>query len=118
MVRDASNKLIHGWFIVHAGGEPRKVSPPHNPAIKQSDKPFGSFAQGNTGLYQQTAVSRHAGREPAIMHQWRRSFTRSGKSTGLVHSTYFPRIALNPASHQRGIVIDITIWTPRYSRSF
>jgi hypothetical protein len=32
-----------------------------------------------------------------------------------VYSTELSRIALNPASHQRGVVVDITIWTPRYS---
>jgi hypothetical protein len=32
-----------------------------------------------------------------------------------VYSTELSRIALNPASHQRSVVVDITIWTPRYS---
>src|SRR5882757_9011239 len=49
------------------------------------------------------------------MHEWRRSYTRSGKSTGLVYDTELSRIALNPASHQGSVVVDITIWTPRYS---
>ena len=49
------------------------------------------------------------------MHEWRRSYARGGKSTGLVYSTELSRMALNPASHQRSVVVDITIWTPRYS---
>jgi hypothetical protein len=34
-----------------------------------------------------------------------------------VHNTEFSRITLDPASHQRSVVVDITIWTPRYSYS-
>src|SRR6266700_485191 len=49
------------------------------------------------------------------MHEWRRSYARSGKSTGLVYSTELSRVALNPASHQCSVVVDIAIWTPRYS---
>ncbi len=49
------------------------------------------------------------------MHEWRRSYARGGKGTGLVYRTELSRIALNPTSHQRCIVVDITIWTPRYS---
>jgi hypothetical protein len=32
-----------------------------------------------------------------------------------MYSAELSRIALNPASHQRSVVVDITIWTPRYS---
>jgi hypothetical protein len=32
-----------------------------------------------------------------------------------VHRADLSRKALNPASHQRSIIVDITIWTPRYS---
>src|SRR6266446_8216070 len=60
-------------------------------------------------------MSGHAGREPAIVREWRRSYARSGKSTGLVYRTDLSCKALNPASHQRSVVVDITIWTPRYS---
>src|SRR5258707_9205580 len=60
-------------------------------------------------------MSGHAGREPAIVREWCRSHAPSGKSTGLVYGTELSRIALNPASHQRSVVVDITIWTPRYS---
>jgi hypothetical protein len=35
-----------------------------------------------------------------------------------VYGGEFSWIALDPASHQGGIVIDITIWTPRYSLPF
>src|SRR5258708_27814278 len=59
-------------------------------------------------------MSRHAGREPAIMREWRRSCALSGEGTGLVYSPKLSRIALNPASHQRSVVVDIAIWTPRY----
>jgi hypothetical protein len=68
-------------------------------------------------LHQQPAMSGHAGGEPAIVREWRRSRARSGKSTGLVYSTEFSRITLDPASHQGSVVVDITIWTPRYSCS-
>src|SRR6266851_8759224 len=51
------------------------------------------------------------------MHEWRRGRTRGGKRTGLVYSTELSRIALNPASHQRRVVVDIAIRTPRYSCS-
>src|SRR3984893_11059828 len=116
MVRDASNKFIDGRLVVHAGGEPNKISPPHDPAIEQPDKTLGLFAQGNPGLHQQTTVSGHAGRNSAVMHEWRRGCACDGKRTGLVYSTELSRIALNPASHQRGVVVDIAIRTPRYSR--
>src|SRR5216683_1782790 len=43
--------------------------------------------------------------------------TRGGKRTGLVYSTELSRIALNPASHQCSVVVDIAIRTPRYSCS-
>src|SRR5882724_8928536 len=49
------------------------------------------------------------------MHEWRRSGTRGGVSTGLVYRPELSWIALNPAPHQRGVVVDIAIWTPRYS---
>src|SRR5258708_34495722 len=49
------------------------------------------------------------------MHEWRRSGTRGGVSTGLVYRPELSWIALNPAPHQRSVVVDITIWTPRYS---
>ena len=91
------------------------MSPSHNTAIEQSDKTLCFFAQGDTGLHQQPTMSRHAGREPAIVREWRRSHARGGKGAGLVYSTEFSRKALNPASHQRSVVVDITIWTPRYS---
>jgi hypothetical protein len=32
-----------------------------------------------------------------------------------VYGTELSRIALNPASHQRSVVVDVTIWTPCYS---
>jgi len=32
-----------------------------------------------------------------------------------VYRTDLSRKALNPASHQRSVVVDITIWTPSYS---
>jgi hypothetical protein len=35
--------------------------------------------------------------------------------TGLVYRTELSRKALNPTSHQRSVVIGITVWTPRYS---
>src|SRR5216684_1489391 len=79
VVRDASNEFIHGWLVVQARGEPRKISPSHNTAIEQADKTLCFFAQGDTGLHQQTAVSGHAGRESAIMHEWRRSPGESGE---------------------------------------
>jgi hypothetical protein len=60
-------------------------------------------------------MSGHAGREPAILREWRRSYARGGKRTGLVYSSEFSRITLDPASHQSSVVVDITIWTPRYS---
>src|SRR5277367_1466327 len=68
--RDASNEFIHGWLVVHARGEPRKIPPSYNTAIEQTDKTLGFLAQGNTCLRQQTAVSGHAGRQSAIMHEW------------------------------------------------
>jgi hypothetical protein len=49
------------------------------------------------------------------MHEWRRSCARSGKRSGLVYGTELSRITLNPASDQRSVVVDIAIWTPRYS---
>ena len=49
------------------------------------------------------------------MREWRRSCALSGEGTGLVYSPKLSRIALNPASHQRSVVVDIAIWTPRYS---
>jgi hypothetical protein len=49
------------------------------------------------------------------MHEWRRSYARGVKSPGLVYSTELSRIALNPTSHQRSVVVDIAIGTPRYS---
>jgi len=49
------------------------------------------------------------------MHEWRRGRVRGGKCTGLVYRTELSRIALNPASHQRRVVVDIAIWTPCYS---
>src|SRR5882672_9244677 len=61
-------------------------------------------------------MSGHAGREPAIVREWRRSRARGGKGAGLVYSTEFSRITLDPASHQRSVVVDIAIWTPCYSR--
>src|SRR5260370_12629257 len=57
----------------------------------------------------------HAGREPAIVREWRRSRARGGKGAGLVHSTEFSWVTLDPASHQGSVVIGITIWTPSYS---
>src|SRR5258708_13186320 len=60
-------------------------------------------------------MSGHAGREPAIVREWCRSHAPSGKRTGLVYGTELSRIALNPASHQRSVVVDVTIWTPCYS---
>src|ERR1700730_10444324 len=57
----------------------------------------------------------HAGGEPAIVREWRGSRALGGKSAGLVYSTEFSWITLNPASHQGSVVIGITIWTPRYS---
>src|ERR1700692_1507328 len=51
------------------------------------------------------------------MHEWRRSYARGGKSTGLVNNTELSRITLDPASHQGSVIIGITIWTPCYSRS-
>src|SRR6266699_882173 len=112
VVRDASHQFIHGWLVVHARGEPRKISPSHNPAIEQADKTLGFFAQGNTGLHQQPTMSGHAGREPAIVREWRRSRAPSSKGAGLVHSTEFSRITLDPASHQGSVVINVAIWTP------
>src|SRR5882757_9418856 len=49
------------------------------------------------------------------MHEWRRSGTRGGVSTGLVYRPELSWIALNPAPHQRSIIVDIAIGTPRYS---
>src|SRR6185312_8146145 len=115
-VRYASNEFIHSWLVVHIRREPWKISSSHNSAIEQADKLLCFFAQGNTGLHQQTAVSRHAGRKFAIPHKWRRGYASSGESTGLVYGTELSRIALNPAPHQRSVVVDITIWTPCYSR--
>jgi hypothetical protein len=46
VVRDASNEFIHGWLVVQAGREPRKISPPHNTAIEQAGKTLSFFAQG------------------------------------------------------------------------
>src|SRR5229473_1451008 len=114
-VRDASNEFIHGWLVVQARGEPGKISPSHNPSIEQADKTLCFFAQGDTGLHQQPTMGGHTGREPAIVREWRRSRARGGKGAGLVHSTEFSRITLDPTSHQRSVVVDITIWTPRYS---
>ena len=48
------------------------------------------------------------------MHEWCRGGARRGKSASLVYSTEFSWITLDPASHQGSVVIDITIWTPRY----
>src|SRR6202048_1547194 len=62
-------------------------------------------------------MSGHAGGEPAIVREWRGSRALGGKSAGLVYSTEFSWITLNPASHQGSVVIGITIWTPRYSCS-
>jgi hypothetical protein len=44
VVRDASNEFIHGWLVVRVGGEPRKISPPHNPAIEYANKTLGPLA--------------------------------------------------------------------------
>jgi hypothetical protein len=44
-----------------------------------------------------------------------RSYARSGKRTSLVYRSDLTRKALNPTSHQSSVVVDITIWTPRYS---
>src|SRR3984893_2842279 len=115
MVRDASNEFIHRWLVVQARGEPRKISPSHNPAIEQADKTLCFFAQGDTGLHQRPTMRGHAGREPAVVREWRRSRARGGKGAGLVYSTEFFRITLNPASHQGSVVIGIAIWTPCYS---
>ena len=49
------------------------------------------------------------------MRELRRSRARGGKSAGLVYSTEFFWITLDPASHQRSVVVGITIWTPSYS---
>src|SRR5689334_21550474 len=57
----------------------------------------------------------HARGEPAIVCESCRSRARGGESAGLVYRTERSRIALNPASHQRSVVVDITIWTPRYA---
>src|SRR5260370_16604460 len=108
-------ELMHRWVGVQAGGEARKISPSHNTAIEQADKTLCFIAQGDTGLHQQPTMSGHAGGEPATVREWRRSRARGGKGAGLVDSTEFSRIALNPASHQRSVVVDITIWTPGYS---
>src|SRR5260370_20691569 len=116
LVRDASNELIHSWFVVHPRGEPRKISSPHNPSIEKANETLHSFAEGDTGLHQQPVMSGHASGEPAIMREWRRSRDRGGKCAGLVYGTEFSWIALDPASHQGSVVIGITIWTPRYSR--
>ena len=48
------------------------------------------------------------------MHEWRRSDARGGKGASLVDGAELSRKALNPASHQCSVVVDITIWTPRY----
>jgi len=59
-------------------------------------------------------VSRHAGREPAILHEWRRSHARSGKRSGLMHSNRtFSDTCIRPLINARRV--DIAIWTPRYS---
>src|SRR5712671_8083627 len=44
VVRDASNEFIHGWLVVQARAEPRKIPPSHNPAIEQADKTLCLFA--------------------------------------------------------------------------
>src|SRR5882672_9153237 len=62
-------------------------------------------------------MSGHAGGEPAIVREWRRSRARGGKGAGLVYATELSRITLDPASHQGSVVIGIAIWTPCYSRS-
>src|SRR5260221_14399493 len=111
MVQDASNEFIHGWLVVQARGESRKISPSDNTAIEQTDKTLGFFAQGDTGLHQQPTMCGHAGREPAIVREWRRSRARGGKGAGLVYSTEFSRITLDPAPHQGSVVIGIPIWT-------
>ena len=49
------------------------------------------------------------------MREWRGSRALGGKCAGLVYGTEFSWIALNPASHQRSVVVDIAVWTPRYS---
>src|SRR5260370_28822374 len=108
-------ELMHRWVGVQAGGEARKISPSHNTAIEQADKTLCFIAQGDTGLHQQPTMGGHAGREPAIVREWRRSRARGGKGAGLVHSTEFSWVTLDPASHQGSVVIGITIWTPRYS---
>src|SRR3981189_683597 len=49
------------------------------------------------------------------MHEWRRSGNRGGVSRGLVYRPELSWLALNPAPHQRSVVGDVAIWTPRYS---
>src|ERR1700730_783850 len=44
VVRDASNEFIHGWFVVHPRGEPRKIPPSHNLAVEKANESFRSFA--------------------------------------------------------------------------
>jgi len=52
------------------------------------------------------AVSRHAGRESATLHERRRCCARVAKVRVWCTAPSFPE-ALNPAPHQRSIVVDI-----------
>jgi hypothetical protein len=44
VVRNASYKFIHGRLVVHARGQPWKISSSNNPPIEQANKALGFFA--------------------------------------------------------------------------
>ena len=117
-VRHAANELIYNWLVVHACREPREVPPRHYRAIEQASKMVGLLAQSNGRVRQELSMGRRAGGESAAVGEGHRSRIRGGKRAGLVNGSEFFRIALDPASHDRGIVINIGKRTPRNARPF
>src|SRR6266498_2821086 len=89
----------------------------HNRAIKQADEMIRPLAQYHSGFCQQLSMGGCASRKSALVGERRRSRAGGGKGAGLVHDTELLRVTLDPASHDRRIVVVLCVLAPGYSRS-
>src|SRR5579862_3811453 len=117
IVHDAQRQFIHHRLVVHAATEPRKISSCHNRSIEQASKPIHLFVQCHAGLSQRLSMGRQAtGKSTIAGERWRCCTLRS-KGPGLADGTKLFWIALDPAHHDRRIVVGISVWAPSYLRT-
>src|SRR6266581_6693460 len=88
----------------------------HDRAIEQANEMIRPLAQYHASFCQQLSMGGCAGRKSALVGERRRSRAGGRKGAGLVHDTELLRVTLDPASHDRRIVVGVSVRTPGYSR--